>query len=112
MFAMGMFVPAHSNLITFVSSPNPKPPSASALVSYIPFLKGGIVTLPPSILEELYTLGPEAVKTVAEGLTSVIFAGAPLKRVIGDALIAAGVKLTPGYGSYVPHNPYFSLYSI
>ena len=107
MFTMGMFVPAHANLVTFVSSTNPKPPSANALLSYIPFVKGGIVALPPSILVELYGLGPKAIKTVAEGLHTVIFAGAPLKPVVGNALIAAGIQLVSAYGSYVFQNSYF-----
>ena len=104
MFAMGMFVAAHANLIIFVSSPTPKPPSAASLVAHVPFLKDGIVALPPSILEELYTLGPEAVKTVADGLHEIIFAGAPLQRAVGDALIAAGLKFVAGYGAYVCQN--------
>ena len=101
MFSYGMFVPVHANLITFVTSPTPKPLSAASLVSHIPFIKDAIVALPPSILEDLLDLGPEAIKTVAEGTSMVIFAGAPLKKETGDALIAAGVKVTAAYGAYV-----------
>ena len=99
MFSYGMFMLAHANLVTFVSSPTPKPLSAASLLSHLPFIKGGIIATPPSILEDLHCLGPEAVKTVAEGTSSVIFAGAPLKAETGNALVAAGMKLIAAYGS-------------
>jgi hypothetical protein len=94
-----IFVMAHANVVNFVSSPNPAPPSAASLVAHMPFIHGGMVVLPPSILEDLYSLGLEATTKVAEGASLVMFAGAPLKVEIGNALVAAGMKLTTAYGS-------------
>lgn len=104
MFTMVIFLTAHAYVVTFASSPIPKPASGAALLTYIPFIKGGIIAAPPSVLEELYTLGPDAVKTVVDGTSLVIFAGAPLKKAVGNALVTAGMKVVAGYGSFVPQN--------
>jgi AMP-binding enzyme len=88
-------------LVTFVTTPTPIPPSAAALVRYLPFIKGAIIVVPPSILQELYSLGPEAVKAAAGSLTLAMFGGAPLKKDVGDSLVAAGLSIGTGYGSYV-----------
>ncbi|KAF8492941.1 male sterility protein-domain-containing protein [Gautieria morchelliformis] len=86
-------------LITFVASPTPKPPTAQALLRHLPFIKGGVVNVPPSILEDLHGLGPAAVKAAADALKYVGYAGAPLKKEIGDSLVAAGIKLHIGAGA-------------
>ncbi|KAF8525682.1 male sterility protein-domain-containing protein [Gautieria morchelliformis] len=99
LFACLQNVLADGFLITFVASPTPKPPSAQALLRHLPFIKGGVVNLPPSILEELHGLGPAAVKAAAETLKYVGYGGAPLKKEIGDSLVAAGMKLRNGYGT-------------
>ncbi|KAF8512516.1 hypothetical protein JB92DRAFT_3096781 [Gautieria morchelliformis] len=99
LFACVQNVLADGFLITFVATPTPKPPSAQALLRHLPFIGDGVVSLPPSILEELHALGPEAVKTAAESLQYVGYGGAPLKKEIGDALVAAGMRLRNGYGS-------------
>jgi hypothetical protein len=63
--------------------------------------------VPPSIFEELYALGLEAVKTVADGIHIVIFSGAPPRKEAGgleklmDALLAAGLKIVAAYEAYV-----------
>ena len=100
-YANIQFVLAAGYLITFTSSPKPKPPSGAALVRYLPFLKGGLVALPPSILEELHALGPQAVKVAGDTLLLAYFGGAPLKKETGDSLVANGLKIATAYGSYV-----------
>jgi hypothetical protein len=99
MFAYAMFAPAHANLITFVSSPTPRPPSAAAILRHLPFIQGAIIALPPSILEELHSLGPQAVKNFADGVGTALYAGAPLKTETGLALLAAGLRVLTAYGS-------------
>lgn len=98
-----VFGPMHAlgqgNIITFVSSANPQPASASVLLRYIPYLQNGIIITLPSILEELYDIGPEAVKTVAQGSSAVLCAGAPLNTSTGDALVDLGLNVYTIYAS-------------
>ncbi|KAF8508271.1 male sterility protein-domain-containing protein, partial [Gautieria morchelliformis] len=98
LFPCVQLVLVDSYLITFVASPTPKPPTAQALLRHLPFIKGGVVNVPPSILEDLHGLGPAAVKAAADALKYVGYAGAPLKKEIGDSLVAAGIKLHIGAG--------------
>jgi hypothetical protein len=95
---------ADGYLLTFVSSPSLKPPSAEALLRHLPFIQGGIVNIPPSILEELHELGAVAVKAAADALAMIMYGGAPLKKEIGHSLIAAGLKIHNGYGACVSNN--------
>jgi len=95
----GMFVLAHAHLITFVSSPSPKPASAAAILQYLSFLPGSVIFLPPSILEELHSLGREAVKTAVEGTRLILYGGAPLNVSVGNALSGAGLRFSTAYGS-------------
>lgn len=103
-FANVQFVLADGYLVTFISSPKPKPPSAGALLRYLSFLKGGIVVVPPSILEELHALGPEAVKAVGDSVLLAYFGGAPLKKEIGESLVAGGLRISTAYGSYASND--------
>ncbi|KAF8496036.1 hypothetical protein JB92DRAFT_2991783 [Gautieria morchelliformis] len=98
-FANFQYLFADGYLVTFVTTPTPIPPSAAALIRYLPFIQGGIIVVPPSILQELYSLGPEAVKAVAGSITLAMFGGAPLKKEVGDSLVAAGLSIGTGYGS-------------
>ncbi|KIJ54518.1 hypothetical protein M422DRAFT_63832 [Sphaerobolus stellatus SS14] len=102
--AMGMFVsilfpPAHSNPLPFISTPRLRPLSAFTLLKYAPFMKGGIVCVTPSLLEELWELGDERIAVIAENFWMVIYAGAALRRNIGDGLVQRGVHLVGAYGS-------------
>jgi len=99
MFIMVMFPPVDSTLILFTESPRPQPASALTLIKYLPYLKGGVVSLPPSILEELWELGDEAISQVASHIWMVVFAGAALRKETGDGLVKKGVPLVAAYGS-------------
>ncbi|KAF8461661.1 hypothetical protein JB92DRAFT_3137078 [Gautieria morchelliformis] len=90
---------ADGYLITFASTPTFKPPSAAALIRYLPFISGGVIITPPSILDELHSLGPEAVKTAAGSLTLAMFGGAPMKKEVGNSLVAAGLSIGTAYGT-------------
>jgi hypothetical protein len=100
-FAYVQHLLADGYLLTFVTTPTPIPPSAAALIRYLPYIQGGIIVFPPSILHELYSLGPEAVKAAAGSITLAMYGGAPLKKDVGDALVAAGLSIGTVYGSYV-----------
>jgi hypothetical protein len=99
LIAYFMYILAHAKLMTFVSSPIPKPPSAASLILLLPFIEDVIVMIGPSILEDLYSLGPEAVRKVVEGTRFIVFGGTPLNVITGNALAAAGMKLSAGWGT-------------
>ncbi|KAF8588600.1 acetyl-CoA synthetase-like protein [Ramaria rubella] len=97
LFTYGMYVLAHAHLITFLAPGGP-PPSATTLRRHLPFIARGYVAAPPSVVEGLYALGPDAVAAAARTLEGLVYAGAALKRDVGDALVAAGVRLVTAYG--------------
>ncbi|GJJ15517.1 putative secondary metabolism biosyntheticenzyme [Clathrus columnatus] len=74
-------------------------PSGSWFLEYADALQDSIVLTPPSLIEDLYQLGDEAVRSVANNVYQVLFVGAPLNKTVGDTLTAKGLNLSSGYGS-------------
>lgn len=77
------------------------PLTGETFIEHLRHFERVIVTGIPLILEQVFYLGPEAVKELARRTTLVVFGGAPLDKAIGDSLVAEGVQLRPTYGSYV-----------
>jgi hypothetical protein len=103
MFAHILFPPARPDYYIFFRSslPNaiPQPVNAEFIIRLLPYLKGATITTPPSILEELWEMGQEAIDMVAKTAWMVIVAGATFKRSIGDELSKQGVPLVAAYGA-------------
>jgi hypothetical protein len=114
MFVFVLFALSHGNILLCPISSPPRPPSARTLLAYTPWIKGGIVAMPPSILEELWEMSTEwkqqtklgingvhedPVQTIADNVWMTVFAGAPLRKEVGTDLVKRGVPLCTAYGT-------------